>query len=463
MRENTASPAVVSMAADENYIELTKKVHLILHVGRLLMENSADTTRIVRLMKRTAAFVGLFGEQVQIHVTYTTLMISIGVGNYYMTKLQKCTQHSVDMHIISQVSALTWTAIEKDYTIEQMEKKLCSLEKKKTKYTSFIINLGAALACGGVGKMFGCDVPAALYTALAAFIGFYVRSQCVKIQINAYMAIAIASFVATTIAYLTHFLPFSTTPWYPMLACTIFIVPGIPLINAVEDMMDNFITAGMTRAMNTLLMVGSMTFGIIFSIKLFQVADFTILAAAAHQPYIVYVISACIAAAGFSTMFDVPPRLLWVVGIGGIISVCTRNLAIDFLGVGQPIGTLFGAMAVSIISLKAIHWFHVPTHVLSIPSVIPLMPGIYMYRLLFNIIDVDALNPENFLEAFQSGVNATLVILAIAVGVAVPNIFARKYLNAADSRRLSHALAARKYRRRKKSSHSKSADKTKNK
>lgn len=319
---------------------------------------------------------------------------------------------------------------------------------KKTKYTSFIINLGAALACGGVGKMFGCDVAAALYTALAAFIGFFVRRQCLLMQINAYMAIAIASFAATVIAYFTHFLPFSSTPWYPMLACTIFIVPGIPLINAVEDMMDNYITAGMTRAMNTLLMVGSMTFGIIFAIKLFQVADFTVLAAAAHQPYIVYVISACIAAAGFSTMFDVPPRLLWVVGIGGIISVCVRNLAIDFLGVGQPIGTLFGAMAVSIIALKAIHWFHVPTHVLTVPSVIPLMPGIYMYRLLFNIIDIDMLNVDSFLQAFQSGVNATLTILAIAIGVAVPNIFARKYLTRADSKRLSRALAERKYRRR---------------
>lgn len=444
---NTAVPAA-SLAADENYIRLTQKVRLILHVGRLLMENSADTTRIVRLMKRTAACVGLFGEQVQIHITYTTLMISIGVGSYHMTKLQKCRQHGVDMHIISQVSALTWTAIDKDYTIEQFEDELNRLEKKKTKYTSFIINLGAALACGGVGKMFGCDVAAALYTALAAFIGFFVRRQCMLMQINAYMAIAIASFAATVIAYFTHFLPFSSTPWYPMLACTIFIVPGIPLINAVEDMMDNYITAGMTRAMNTLLMVGSMTFGIIFAIKLFQVSDFTVLAAANHQSYIVYVISACIAAAGFSTMFDVPPRLLWVVGIGGIISVCVRNLAIDFLGIGQPIGTLFGAMAVSIIALKAIHWFHVPTHVLTVPSVIPLMPGIYMYRLLFNIIDIDMLNADTFLQAFQSGINATLTILAIAIGVAVPNIFARKYLTRADSSRLSHALAARKYRRR---------------
>lgn len=431
---------------DENYLELSRKVHLILHVGRLMMENSADTSRIVRTMQRTAAYAGIFGDQLHIHVTYTTLMVSVSVGNYHMTKLQKCYQHNVDMNIILEVSKMTWEAIECDYTIEEFEAQLKRIESKKSKYATFIINLGAALACGGVGKMFGCDFVASLYTALSAFIGFFIRSQCLKIGINPYMAIVIASFFATVMAYFTHFLPFTTTPWYTMLACAIFIVPGVPMVNALEDMLDCYITAGMTRAMNTVLMVGSMTFGIIFAIKLFSVEDFTHLSAVDHQAYIVYMISAFIAASGFSTMFNVPPRLLWVVGLGGVICVSIRTLSMDLLGVGLPIGTLLGAMVVSIIALKAVHWFHVPSHVLTIPSVIPLMPGILMYRLLFNIIDIDTLDVANFLQAFQSGVNATLIILAIAVGVALPNIFAQKYIKIYDSKRLSRALSERKYR-----------------
>ncbi len=431
---------------DKNYLELTRKVHLILHVGRLMMENSADTSRIVRSMRRTAAYAGIFGNQLQIHVTYTTLMLSVSVGNYHITKLQKCYQHNVDMNIILEVSKLTWEAIDKDLDIEEFESLLCKIERKKSKYATFIINLGAALACGGVGKMFGCDIMASLYTAIAAFIGFFTRSQCIKFGINPYMAIVISSFTATIIAYFTHFLPYSATPWYTMLACAIFIVPGVPMVNALEDMLDCYITAGMTRAMNTLLMVGSMTFGIIFAIKLFQVEDFTHLSTVDHQAFIVYVVSAFIAAAGFSTMFNVPPRLLWVVGLGGVISVGIRTLSMDYFNVGLPIGTLLGAMTVSIISLKAVHWFHVPSHVLTIPSVIPLMPGILMYRLLFNIIDIDTLDVSNFLIAFQGGVNATLIILAIAVGVALPNIFAQKYIRIYDSKRLSHALSDRKYR-----------------
>ena len=129
------------------------------------------------------------------------------------------------MHVISEVSKLTWEAIEKDFSLEEFRYQLEQIVKKKNKYTSFIINLGAALACGGVGKMFGCDLVAALYTAFAAFIGFFIRKVCVKSKINPYVAIQISSFVATTIAYFTHFLPFSSTPWYPMLACAISTFP----------------------------------------------------------------------------------------------------------------------------------------------------------------------------------------------------------------------------------------------
>ena len=431
---------------DKKYIELNAKAQLILRVGQLLMENSADTNRIVRSMKRTAAFANIFDEQIQIHITYTTIMITVSENNYHLTKLQKCQQHNVDMHVISEVSKLTWEAIEKDFSLEQFRYQLEQIVKKKNKYTSFIINLGAALACGGVGKMFGCDLVAALYTAFAAFIGFFIRKVCVKSKINPYVAIQISSFVATTVAYFMHFLPFSSTPWYPMLACAIFIVPGVPMINALEDMLDGYITAGMTRAMNTLLMVGAMTFGILFAIKIFNVTDFTHIEMISHQSYIIYVFSAFIASAGFSTMFDVPPRLLWVVGTGGIICVCVRILSMDLFGVGMPIGTFLGALAVSIIALKAVHWFHVPTHVLVIPSVIALMPGIFMYRLLFNIIDIDTLNASELLLAVQSGVNATLVILAITIGVALPNIVARKYFDIISAKRLRRALSERKYR-----------------
>ena len=42
-----------------------------------------------------------------------------------------------------------------------------------------------------------------------------------------------------------------------------------------------------------------------------------------HDSYLVYAIAAAIAAMGFSMIFNIQRRLLWVVAVGGIIAVST--------------------------------------------------------------------------------------------------------------------------------------------
>jgi hypothetical protein len=123
-------------------------------------------------------------------------------------------------------------------------------------------------------------------------------------------------------------LPESPSGRYPLIACTLFLVPGIPLINAVDDLLNNFIVAGMTRAMHTLLVVGSMTFGIVIAIRLCGVTDFTSVQLTPDTQYLSQAIAAAIAATGFSIIFNVPKRILPVVAVGGIITVLLRNISV---------------------------------------------------------------------------------------------------------------------------------------
>ena len=203
------------------------------------------------------------------------------------------------------------------------------------------------------------------------------------------MSIAIAALISTCLAYVSSFAGLSETPYHPLLACALFIVPGVPLINFVDDMIDNYIQVGIVRAVNTVLMVCAMAFGIVIAMRLLTVEDvvidkkFSELSMVPHDSYLVYAIAAAIAAMGFSMIFNIQRRLLWVVAVGGIIAVCTRNFVNFELGYGPVIGSFMGSMVVSLIAVKAVHWFHVPNHVLTIPSVIPMIPGVLMYRALF--------------------------------------------------------------------------------
>ncbi|MDD7079242.1 MAG: threonine/serine exporter family protein [Prevotella sp.] len=445
-----------------NNTELTReqlirhKLDLLLRTGQLLVESAADTNRIMRNMKRTAAFLGLPEEHLHIYVQFNMLMVNLSDNEHSYTKFQRCDKHGINMTTISLISKLSWKAIREDYTIEQYADELEAIAKRPRNYTPVQVAIGTGFACGGFCIQFGCDWTAFFYASFAAAIGMYLRGFMLRKGLNNYMGIAIAAFISTVIAWATTYLPSSwtDTPLHPLLACALFIVPGVPLINFVDDMLDNYIQVGLTRAINTFLMIVAMSFGIAFFLKLsnFDLTQFYTIPMIPHNSYISYAAAAAISAMGFSMIFNIPRRLLWVVAIGGIIAVCTRNF-VNLgpsnnnigLDMGLAIGSLAGSALASVIAVKAVHWVHAPNHVLSIPSVIPMVPGVLMYRALVGLIEMNGVVGE-LTNAMKFGMASAITIMCIALGVAVPNVFARHWVAKNRQRKLKQLIEERKKR-----------------
>ena len=445
-----------------NNTELTReqlirhKLDLLLRTGQLLVESAADTNRIMRNMKRTAAFLGLPEEHLHIYVQFNMLMVNLSDNEHSFTKFQRCDKHGINMTTISLISKLSWKAIREDYSIERYAEELEAIASRPHNYTPVQVAIGTGFACGGFCIQFGCDWTAFFYASFAAAIGMYLRGLMLRKGLNNYMGIAVAAFISTVIAWATTYLPstWTDTPLHPLLACALFIVPGVPLINFVDDMLDNYIQVGLTRAINTFLMIVAMSFGIAFFLKLsnFDLTQFYTIPMIPHNTYISYAIAAAISAMGFSMIFNIPRRLLWVVAIGGIIAVCTRNF-VNLgpsnnnigLDMGLAIGSLAGSALVSLVAVKAVHWVHVPNHVLSIPSVIPMVPGVLMYRALVGLIEMNGVVGE-LTNAMKFGMASAITIMCIALGVAVPNVFARHWVAKNRQRKLKQMIEDRKKR-----------------
>ena len=444
---------------------LLRKLDLLLRTGKLLMESAADTSRIMRNMKRTAAYLGLPDEHLHIYINYNMLMVNLSDSEHSFSKFQRCEKHGINMTAISAVSKLSWRAIREDYSLERYEEELENIRSRKRNYTSWQVAVGAGFACGGFCIQFGCDWPAFLYASIAAILGFRLRAVLNELGSIHYMNIAVAAFVSTLLAWASafvstldlpaplHTLLHSDTPWHPLMACALFIVPGVPLINFVSDMLDSYVQIGITRAVNTLLIVVAMAFGIALAVHVCGIDNFVKdLSMTPHHTYLEFAVAAAISAVGFSMIFNIPRRLLWVVAVGGIIAVCTRNfvnlgpsnhnIGLDW---GPVIGSLVGSALISIIVTRAVHWFHTPHHCLSIPSVIPMIPGVLVYRALFAFIDMSGVVGEVTI-AMNNAIQASLIILCIAVGVAIPNIFARRWIAPKRQKQLKRLIEERRQR-----------------
>lgn len=425
------------------FSQVIYKMHLILRVARILMENGADSDRTAQYIMRTAAYMGIPPENVNCHISYTTIMLNIKDEERTYTRFSKCRTHRVNMFLLSGVSRMIWRAMRDAWSLEVFEQGLDKLLLRANPYGSFMTALGASFACAGSCALFGCDLPAFFITAFCAFLGFYARRFCNENGFNGYAGIAIAAFTATFAAVLLENLHLSHTPMLPIVACTLFIVPGMPLINAANDLLNHFITSGMTRAFDTLLIVGSVAFGMAVALRLGYITEFAAVNLSPGEIYLYHPLAAAVAAGGFSMIFNVPKRLLWVVCIGGIITILLRNICMFEFGMSQAAGTFLGSAVVGVIALQAIHWFHTPNIVLTIPSAIPLVPGILLYRFFVTLLDINNVSAEALLNAMRNGIEGATIIIGIAVGVAIPSIFWSRQIQRNKNNQQKKLLASR--------------------
>lgn len=136
-----------------------------------------------------------------------------------------------------------------------------------------------------------------------------------------------------------------------------------------------------------------------------------------------------VAAIGFAILFNVPKRALLYIGFFGFLGVGSKLLLMR-IGVDIVFSSLAGATFIGLFCLIAARNKNAPPLVFSIPSVIPLIPGVYTYKMMIGIIELVGSSGDRFIEIFSktvsNGLTATFVILALAVGVSVPNLIFRK-------------------------------------
>lgn len=406
------------------------KMDLVLRTGKLMVECGADTKRCVRDMLRTAAYLGMDWQKLQLHMAYTTIMLNVYEQGKSYTMFCKCYRHGVDLKTNLQVSGLSWQALKNKYSFARYDKELGLIEEAVNKplYSRCIMSLGAGLACSSFCRLFGGDFIACCFTFLASVIGWWVRFICMRLEINVYACTALAATIATLFAFFSLSWPLSGTPWHPMVACTLFLIPGVHLINAVDDFLNNYLLSGMARMLHGSLSVVAMTFGIVCALAICKKPEFTELTIMPQSLYFSQGVAAALAAVGFAIIFNVPKRLLVIAALGSSIAVCLRNFLLVSWQIPLTEATFVGAAAVSILGFILLKSFHAPLFVITIPAVIPLIPGVLLYRLLYDLILINQLSPRELLLGLQNGIEGILVILAISLGVTLPDVVAHQFI-----------------------------------
>ncbi len=137
------------------------------------------------------------------------------------------------------------------------------------------------------------------------------------------------------------------------------------------------------------------------------------------------------AALGFAILFNVPQRTLLIIWALGALGGLTKFLLLGF-EVNIALSSLAGASLIGVLSVYAAHGKQAPPLVFSIPSVIPMVPGAFAYRMMLGLMELagTTTNSDSYLktlaETTNNGLKALFILIAISAGVAIPMLVTRK-------------------------------------
>ena len=134
-------------------------------------------------------------------------------------------------------------------------------------------------------------------------------------------------------------------------------------------------------------------------------------------------------ALGFAILFNVPPRTLFVIWIGGALGGFLKFSLLQW-GASFVLASFAGALAIGICSIPVAHIRHAPPMIFAIPSVIPMIPGVFAYRFMLGLMKLTGnIGPDYnqvIAETINNGSKTLFIIMSLAMGVSVPMHLMRK-------------------------------------
>lgn len=137
-----------------------------------------------------------------------------------------------------------------------------------------------------------------------------------------------------------------------------------------------------------------------------------------------------IAAIGFAILFNVPRRTIfsiWSLGaMGGLIKFTAMNFDL-----GIVFASFLGAVGIAIVAIQMAHMRNSPPLVFSIPSVIPMVPGVFAYKFMLGMIALTSIEKtdiylQTLIETVNNGSKMMFVLISLGTGVAIPMLLTRK-------------------------------------
>jgi len=406
---------------------------LSLEFGRLLMESGASARvadEIVHMVAR-----GLGADLVDLRIGYASLAITVGIKGEAITRMRKVGPLGVNHRLDHSVRELARVVGRGELTVTATRSKLEALAQNPQRYPGWLVDIAVGIACASFGRLLGVDWAAFVPVFIGAALGQWLRRQSATCQLNVFVAATLVVFIASALSFLGASLLRSLTVDTAMFGGVLLLVPGVPALNALNDILEGHPTLGSARAVWVVVILVFLTVGVWLGQMLLGQWNLAgggspLGAPWAHYlPYLLHqTLFGALAAVGFGVMFNMHNRALLWCGAAGGLGLAVRSMG---LSLGWTLeGASFAAALAAGSGVQLIHArIGASRNTLGVAGCIPMIPGGFAARAILGLITLTRpaiQNPDQTLIlAVQDALRVVLTVGAMGTGLAIPSMLLR--------------------------------------
>ncbi|RVU70220.1 MULTISPECIES: threonine/serine exporter ThrE family protein [Lactobacillus] len=277
------------------------------------------------------------------------------------------------------------------WTLGQINTRLDEIDHFKVKYPTWIAGLASGLACAGFIFLLGGGWPEVICAFFGAGVGNYVRGEIGRKKITLVAKIAVAVAVACLVYFLAflvlrQFFGVANDHAYGYIGSMLFVIPGFPFITSGLDMSKLDMRSGLERMTYAILIIVVATmagWGVAMILQL-KPGSMPKLPLNLVSLALLRILASFCGVFGFSIMFNSRPKMAITAAFIGALANTLRLSLVDYGHVPAALAAFVGALLAGLLASVARYKVGFPRIAITVPSIVIMVPGLYMYRGVFN-------------------------------------------------------------------------------
>lgn len=409
---------MVPTVPDDDELELIRRSGVVLRVGRLSLSAGTGSYRVKASMARIAHALGI--DRHEAHVTLTEITTTSHRGPSFRTEVTEVRTIGVNVDRLTELERLAGRVDAAGrVTPEQVTAELDRIADKPPLYPVLLNALWAAIACAAFSFLNSGGVIEIVGVVIGAFLGQAVRRTLLHRGFNQFGVTMLSATVAC-LAYLGFVWLLRAADVGGVgheagyVSAVLFLVPGFPLVTGFLDLAKLDFSAGIARLVHALMILTSAALAL-WAVSLVVGLTPDPPVPPPLDPGVLLAlrfVASFVGVLGFALMFNSPWRIALATASVGMVA---NVLRLELVGGTVPpqAAAAVAALVVGLLAAVIAPRLDVPRITVYVPAVTIMVPGVLAYRAVFHMSN------GNTVEALAFGVEAALVVAALAIGLAI--------------------------------------------